>query len=193
MVTPEEEPLILTQFLRFGETRAIVGLMSARHLPGSAPDSVVKKSAGTSDVLPGEDLVASFCRFKGNGPVAEGRHSDKSAVGGASPPRPLLTSPVLHFVPSTKVGTGLRPRLKQVWFGSSIDGGDSFRRSFLSGCWGSICRRRRHIGGWTFTTPLHLPSPPVRRQQGRRGGSLVAFVAKASMTKVRRRVSTHDS
>lgn len=189
MVTPEEEPLVLKQFLCFGETRAIVGLMSARHLPSSVADSVVETSGGTPDVLTGEDLVASTSGFKGKRPVAEGRQSDKSAVGGASP-RPLLSSPVLHFAPSAKVGTGLRPRLKQVWFGSSIYGGDSFRRSFLSGRWGSIsCRRRRRVGVWTFTTHLHLPSPPGPRQQGGRGGSLVAFVAKASMTKVRWQVS----
>lgn len=188
MVTPEEEPLVLKQFLCFGETRAIVGLMSAQHLPSSVPDSVVETSGGTSDVLTAEDLVASISGFKGNGPDAEGRQSDRTAVGGASP-RPLLSSPVLHFAPSAKVGTGLRPRLKQVWFGSSIYGGDSFRRSFLSGRWGSICCRRRRVMVWTFTTHLHLPSPPVPRQQGGRGGSLVAFVAKASMTKVRWQIS----
>lgn len=167
MVTPEEEPLILKQFLRFGETRAIVGRMSPQHLRSSVPHS-----------LAGEDSVSSICCFRGNGPATAGGHSDRSAVCGASP-RPLLSSPVLHFVPSTKVGTGLRPRLKQVWFGSSVHGGGSFRRSFPSGPRGSIC-----MGVRTFTTHLHLPPPPVPRQQGRRGGSLVAFVAKASMTKV---------
>lgn len=35
MVTAEEEPLVLKQFLRFGETRAIVQLMSA----GPAPNT----------------------------------------------------------------------------------------------------------------------------------------------------------
>lgn len=36
MVTPEEEPLILEQFLRFGETRAIVQLMTASPAPNTS-------------------------------------------------------------------------------------------------------------------------------------------------------------
>lgn len=35
MVTPEEEPLILRQFLRFGETRTIVQLMSGSPAPNT--------------------------------------------------------------------------------------------------------------------------------------------------------------
>ncbi|XP_013884504.1 zinc finger protein basonuclin-2 [Austrofundulus limnaeus] len=50
MVTPEEEPLVLKQFLRFGETRPIVQLMMLRcvegHLQTSGPDSDKKKKNG---------------------------------------------------------------------------------------------------------------------------------------------------
>lgn len=50
MVTPQEEPLVLKQFLRFGETRPTVQLMMLQcvegHQQNSGPDSDQKKKKG---------------------------------------------------------------------------------------------------------------------------------------------------
>lgn len=106
MVTPEEELLILKQFLRFGETRAIVDLMSVERRATSSTlvsfSTSAENKGGSSDVLSRGDswLVVSSCGSRGHGPVAGGPRSERCA--GAST-CPLLTSPVPSFVPALKV------------------------------------------------------------------------------------------
>lgn len=82
MVTPEEELLILKQFLRFGETRPIVELMTlqcltaASHLSDpelkSNLSTFIERNGGTPGPLRnirGDSLlVTGVCRFKRTGP-----------------------------------------------------------------------------------------------------------------------------
>lgn len=98
MVTPEEELLILKQFLRFGETRAIVDLMSGeRHAASSAPLSCstsAENKGGSSGLLTRGDswVVVSSCGSRG------------------ASTRPLLSSPVPSSVPALEVSDCPPPR-----------------------------------------------------------------------------------
>lgn len=89
MVTPEEELLILKQFLRFGETRPIVELMTLQCLvavgrlsdPEPNPkscqsnvDAFIERNGGALRNTRGDSrLVAGVCRFKKNIPA---EHND---------------------------------------------------------------------------------------------------------------------
>lgn len=92
MVTPEEEPLILKQFLRFGETRAIVQLMTASPAPGTF-------SGATAGVTP---AAAGGWRPADSGCKANAPGAEPSAGGRGFPP-PLLSSSVHHFLPPAQV------------------------------------------------------------------------------------------
>lgn len=99
MVTPEEELLVLKQFLRFGETRAIVDLMSVELLATSAAPAGFSTAA---DVLTRGDpwWVASSCGSRGHGPAAGQPRPGRSA---GAPARPLLPSAVPRSGPALKV------------------------------------------------------------------------------------------
>lgn len=96
MVTPEEEALILRQFLRFGETRPIVELMTLQCLPAvnhplgsqlspalkscrSNISTFIEKNSRTRAMLRstrgGSHLVSSLCNFKKNDGDDPLRHS----------------------------------------------------------------------------------------------------------------------
>lgn len=100
MVTPEEELLILKQFLRFGETRAIVDLMSVERRATSSTPVSFSTSAEIKGGSSSSWLVVRSSR--GHGPVA------------GAPTRPLLTSPGPSSVPALKVSTC--PPLRQLRF-----------------------------------------------------------------------------
>lgn len=87
MVTPEEEPLILKQFLRFGETRAIVQLMTASPAPGTF-------SGPTAGVTPAA---------AGGWRPADSSCKTNAPAGGRGFPPPLLSSSVHHFLPPAQV------------------------------------------------------------------------------------------
>ncbi|KAL7375433.1 hypothetical protein ABVT39_017153 [Epinephelus coioides] len=127
MVAPEEELLILKQFLRFGETRPIVELMTLQcltavnHLsdpelspaPKSCQSNIntfIERNGGTPEVFKNTSgdsrLVAGVCRFKKNSPVdhSEPVHHFENFPGGPSLLLPFhFPSPALHcLVPPTK-------------------------------------------------------------------------------------------
>lgn len=106
MVTPEEEPLILKQFLRFGETRAIVGRMSPQHLRSSVPHS-----------LAGEDSVSSILLLQRKRSCHSGWPLRQvCSVRGVPASSPQLTRPSFcplyqsGYRPASPAQTGL------VWF-----------------------------------------------------------------------------
>lgn len=128
MVTPEEELLILKQFLRFGETRPIVELMArqclaaANHLsdpelirpPKSCQSGIgtfSKQNGGTPGLFKntGGDscLETGICCFKKNSPADHNDtvHHLENFPGGQSLLLPFhFPSSTLHsLVPSTKV------------------------------------------------------------------------------------------
>uniref|UniRef100_A0A3B5AS16 Uncharacterized protein n=1 Tax=Stegastes partitus TaxID=144197 RepID=A0A3B5AS16_9TELE len=120
MATPDEEMLILKQFLRFGETRPIVELMTlqyleaANHLPDPelkpAPKSC-QSNRGTLTMLrnPRGDsrLVAGLCGFERNSPSdhSDAVHHFENFPGGLSLLLPFhFRSSAFHcLVPPTKV------------------------------------------------------------------------------------------
>lgn len=118
MVTPEEELLILKQFLRFGETRPIVELMTL-HLSDPEMNHITKKCQSNistfierSGRMPGilrnarreSRLVAGVCHFKKNNPAI---HHFENFPGGLSLLLPFhFPSSAYHcFAPPTKVIT----------------------------------------------------------------------------------------
>lgn len=128
MVTPEEELLILKQFLRFGETRPIVELMTIQCLAAvnqlSSPElnpalkscqsnisTFIEQNSGTPGMLNNtrgdSPSVPGVCLFKENGPVDQDDtvHQLENFPGGQSLLLPFhLPSSYLHcLVPSTKV------------------------------------------------------------------------------------------
>nr|XP_033465123.1 zinc finger protein basonuclin-2 [Epinephelus lanceolatus] len=127
MVAPEEELLILKQFLRFGETRPIVELMTLQcltavnHLsdpelspaPKSCQSNIntfIERNGGTPEMFKNtrgdSRLVTGVCRFKKNSPVdhSEPVHHFENFPGGPSLLLPFhFPSPALHcLVPPTK-------------------------------------------------------------------------------------------
>ncbi|XP_037615420.1 zinc finger protein basonuclin-2-like [Sebastes umbrosus] len=131
--TPEEELLILKQFLRFGETRPIVELMTLQCLGRlsdpeliSAPKgfrSNASGNGGTPGVFRntrGESrFVASVCRIKRNSPADGGDavHHFENIPGGASLLLPFhfpssavhgLVPPTKELVPPSKLTQCLR-------------------------------------------------------------------------------------
>ncbi len=128
MVTPEEELLILKQFLRFGETRPIVELMSlqcpaaANHpsdpeldpAPKSCQSNIsmfIEQNGGAPGVLRNtrgdSRLVAGLGRFKKNSPVDHNdtvHHFEKFPVGQSLLLPFHFPSSAFHcLVPPTKV------------------------------------------------------------------------------------------
>lgn len=128
MVTPEEELLILKQFLRFGETRPIVELMTIQCLAAvnhrSNPElnpspkncqsnisTFIEQNRGTPGMLRNtrrdSHLVSGVCCFKENGSVDHDDtvHHLGNFAGGQSLLLPFhFPSSTFHcLVPSTKV------------------------------------------------------------------------------------------
>lgn len=117
MVTPEEELLILKQFLRFGETRPLVELMTAQCLaainPHLSPEvnstrTFVEQSRGTPEAFGSSRGSSVICCYEEKGSV---HHDEPAHHIGCSSFSPL------HFpgakfaclVPSIKVRTSLFP------------------------------------------------------------------------------------
>lgn len=132
MVTPEEELLILKQFLRFGETRPIVELMTLQRLAAishlSDPElnattttttkrcqsnisTFIEHSGRMSGMVRNarseSHLVAGVCHFKKNNPADHNgtMHHFENFPGGLSLLLPFhFPSSVYHcFAPRTKV------------------------------------------------------------------------------------------
>ncbi|XP_044039851.1 zinc finger protein basonuclin-2-like [Siniperca chuatsi] len=126
MVTPEEELLILKQFLRFGETRPIVELMTRQCLAAVShlSDPQLNRAPNISTVSEGNGgtpgmfkntggdsrLVTSVCRFKKNSPADHNDtvHHFENFPGGQSLLLPFhFPSSAFHcLIPSTKEFTG---------------------------------------------------------------------------------------
>lgn len=125
MVTPEEELLILKQFLRFGETRPLVELMTAQCLaainPHLSPEvnssqkscqsntrTFVEQNRGTPEAFGSSRGSSVICCYEEKGSV---HHDEPAHHIGCSSFSPL-TFPGANFaclVPSIKVMTSLFP------------------------------------------------------------------------------------
>uniref|UniRef100_A0A8C9XAM8 Zinc finger protein basonuclin-2 n=1 Tax=Sander lucioperca TaxID=283035 RepID=A0A8C9XAM8_SANLU len=133
MVTPEEELLILKQFLRFGETRPIVELMTlqcrAAANPPSDPEiipaqkshqsninTLAEQNGGTPEVF-GNARRDGVCRFKKTSPADHDDivHHLENIPGGPSLLLPFhFPSSALHCLgPPTEVSLRLRPLRRQ--------------------------------------------------------------------------------
>uniref|UniRef100_A0A3Q1GK98 Zinc finger protein basonuclin-2-like n=1 Tax=Acanthochromis polyacanthus TaxID=80966 RepID=A0A3Q1GK98_9TELE len=132
MVTPEEEMLILKQFLRFGETRPIVELMTlqclevANHLPDpelKPAQKTCQSNGGTLTMLRNprveSRLVAGLCGFERNSPSdhRDTVHHFENFPGGLSLLLPFhfgssafhcLVPPTKELVPPSKLTQCLR-------------------------------------------------------------------------------------
>ncbi|XP_076580934.1 zinc finger protein basonuclin-2 [Chaetodon auriga] len=131
MVTPEEELLILKQFLRFGETRPIVELMTPQclaavnHLsyaelkpaPKSCQSSISMNGGtpgGFRNARGDSRLLSGVCRFKKRSPAdhSDTAHHFENFPGGQSLPLPFhcpssaihcLVHPTKELVPPSKL------------------------------------------------------------------------------------------
>lgn len=131
MVTPEEELLILKQFLRFGETRPLVELMTAQCLaaisphPGPEANSshksrqsnagtfVEQLKCGTPETFGASTGSSFICCYEERGSV----HHDESTHRIGFPSFSPLRYPGATFsclVPSIKVMTSLSPPIRLI-------------------------------------------------------------------------------
>lgn len=126
MVTPEEEPLILKQFLRFGETRPIVELMTAAVSQHPSPElnptpkicqsnaeTFVDPDHGPPGTFRNSQRCSLICCYEENGAV---HHNESVHHISCSlfPPLHIPSATLTCLVPPMKVMTSLFPLLNSL-------------------------------------------------------------------------------